>query len=1125
MQKDVIFNLDITGLNQLHDLIKETDAAKQALELWNAERKKEIKGSKEVIELSVTQTNALGKRTAKYEALNEQLKKHMKHLKDEATGVTAAKKAIAKKKEEEKKAAAARKKQLADEKKEKKRLSDLEKKREKARKAKVAKEKKDAKMRHQALKKEARLREKNAKATKKSVKQLALQGIKMAAVSRALRQIAQFTSESVQQFAEFEKGIKNVLTLLSTEDKGLLRESLWSGSLDIMNKYGLAANDVNKALFNTVSAGVKGGEAIKFLDAASTLAVAGVTDLTSAVTGIVSVMNAYGKSADEATRIAETLFTTQKFGVTTVEELAKSIGVVLPFAAASGISFEELGAAISVTTRTGLDAAKTVTALRAAISQMQKPATESMHLFTKFGIPVGAAEMKLIGFTETMRRLNIAYKENPAFVEQMFGNVRGLTSILAIAGENMDMYNEQLEVYNADTGTASSLQEGLNEQMDSGQMAIDKMTAAWTNFKVNVGDSDAAVNALSNVTRMLNLFNEEDNVLSNWDAFLAIFNDIVTLGLISDTVGVDAAEAYVVKEKSLLEGQRIKKEAERLLRSEDASQVSGMLIKEDGGAADYRRLQLEAKEGTKEQKKRAKELIDLFDQLIKIRNDYNKHWQEELHLGFDGQERAKIESSYVMTMIRNVQTLDDNLIKLAQSDEERLKRLTEGDEERIKRIAATSMAYRKMAQDAKVTAAETKADLSKLLVPSEDNIWTNFFKKPDQAMVTIDGEEKALTKEVITEIEIKMIGADLDMIQKMLDGVVEIPVDINAFSELLDKLGKGEITQATFDAELAEMKTVEATHELGIDNINKLKEKQSALNLRLSKLSIDTTRDEVKQKIKLHQKMFDTLAQMSSSWVNRAHENYMKSNQEEMDALQLKFDNGVISEARYEREREALEKEAFEKTKKRDIALLTISFARELAAIRLNAMSPNVQNVATSGLWGLTQAQTLSAIAAVAYASNLALITSQTMAKGGVVEGPSHAQGGVKFAVGGQVTELEGGEAVINKKSTAMFKNELSAMNVAGGGVKFADGGITKSFTYNNVVNNKKESTFAETLNSMSTKIIDKSFSPPSPITNNVIDYKAMGQAISQNLNIVLPVESLNKTQKKVETIQNSNRY
>ena len=50
--------------------------------------------------------------------------------------------------------------------------------------------------------------------------------------------------------------------------------------------------------------------------------------------------------------------------------------------------------------------------------------------------------------------------------------------------------------------------------------------------------------------------------------------------------------------------------------------------------------------------------------------------------------------------------------------------------------------------------------------------------------------------------------------------------------------------------------------------------------------------------------------------------------------------------------------------------------------------------------------------------------------------------GGEKFAVGGRVVELEGGEAVINKRSTSMFRGQLSAMNAAGGGVKFADGGM-----------------------------------------------------------------------------------
>ena len=66
----------------------------------------------------------------------------------------------------------------------------------------------------------------------------------------------------------------------------------------------------------------------------------------------------------------------------------------------------------------------------------------------------------------------------------------------------------------------------------------------------------------------------------------------------------------------------------------------------------------------------------------------------------------------------------------------------------------------------------------------------------------------------------------------------------------------------------------------------------------------------------------------------------------------------------------------------------------------------------------------------------------EEFANGGMVNGKSHAQGGEKFAVGGRVVELEGGEAVINKRSTSMFRGQLSAMNAAGGGVKFADGGL-----------------------------------------------------------------------------------
>lgn len=64
-------------------------------------------------------------------------------------------------------------------------------------------------------------------------------------------------------------------------------------------------------------------------------------------------------------------------------------------------------------------------------------------------------------------------------------------------------------------------------------------------------------------------------------------------------------------------------------------------------------------------------------------------------------------------------------------------------------------------------------------------------------------------------------------------------------------------------------------------------------------------------------------------------------------------------------------------------------------------------------------------------------------ARGGMVHGKRHSQGGEKFAVGGRVVELEGGEAVINRKSTARFRSVLSSINsYRGNGRKFAMGGM-----------------------------------------------------------------------------------
>ena len=125
------------------------------------------------------------------------------------------------------------------------------------------------------------------------------------------------------------------------------------------------------------------------------------------------------------------------------------------------------------------------------------------------------------------------------------------------------------------------------------------------------------------------------------------------------------------------------------------------------------------------------------------------------------------------------------------------------------------------------------------------------------------------------------------------------------------------------------------------------------------------------------------------------------------------------------------------------------NFARKQQAI-------SILDAITNTALGITNALTVkpaflapiqAAIAAATGAAQIATIRSQRYAKGGILNGPSHAQGGIPmFSKGGAFYgEAEGGEAVLTKgvmKNPALARM-ASAINVAGGGVPFfANGGV-----------------------------------------------------------------------------------
>lgn len=160
--------------------------------------------------------------------------------------------------------------------------------------------------------------------------------------------------------------------------------------------------------------------------------------------------------------------------------------------------------------------------------------------------------------------------------------------------------------------------------------------------------------------------------------------------------------------------------------------------------------------------------------------------------------------------------------------------------------------------------------------------------------------------------------------------------------------------------------------------------------------------------------------------------------------------------------------------------------------------------LATGGIFGIAQAAVVIAfgmkqVATIAKQKDpdTKINTSvKKYAKGGMIYGRSHAQGGVTFrGDNGQVFEAEGGENVyIMKKSASAEINALSALNEAHGGnsfgtsglYKFAEGGMVAGLSEANRVVKQAESMKLsnESINQLAGVVIDAVMSMPNPVVS-----------------------------------------
>jgi TP901 family phage tail tape measure protein len=248
-------------------------------------------------------------------------------------------------------------------------------------------------------------------------------------------------------------------------------KELSSALLDLSSELGnnVSQGELLKSSYDIVSSGFSDTTEVVDILKASVLGATGgfaeLGDVTKTVSGII---NAYGLTSKDAQGIVDTLVQTQNDGVITVRQLSDNIGNVASIAAAAGIPFKELSAAISTATLKGVPVEQTFTGLLQAITSILKPSEEAKTLAKSLGLSFDLASLQVKGFGGFLADVQAKTGGAADKIAILLGSVEAQTAIQPLLNDQLKTYNEQLDNQNKKSGQAAEASKIATETIAGG---------------------------------------------------------------------------------------------------------------------------------------------------------------------------------------------------------------------------------------------------------------------------------------------------------------------------------------------------------------------------------------------------------------------------------------------------------------------------------------------------------------------------------------------------------------------------------------------------------------------------------------------------------------------------------
>lgn len=570
---------------------------------------------------------------------------------------------------------------------------------------------------------------------------------------------------------------------------------------------------------------------------------------------------------------------------------------------------------------------------------------------------------------------------------------------------------DKLDTYTGEFGKLGSATQASAQQIDTLTGKMQLLNSAFDAFLINIADISTIGGTIFN-----NLFNfilpeAVENQLAAYkqlkdNDFFTLLSDnaetaaenIVKSGATTSEEIEKAVRQTLAAQGKLRDGER-----EQLLSgnavvalSEETTKVYNGLIEETEKLVAAKKNDILASEG---QERAVSKLTEAGKQLIETKRDDVINQKQAL----EANRLAGIEYENLTTQI--------------DAAKNSLNTLTKGSDEYKKTVAEIGRLQGLQQQIAEFQFDD--ADIQAIV--------TNLYKSI--ASLPTTGEARGYIEEFTKNLgkEVKDLLEEYDDIGDKLElAPVFPPESIDQARTFLQKIGD--------EAAYSLLKLGEDLAKNGTDIVNDIYKNVAEERLQVLNDQLDAEIDAIKNRYKIEEEILRS--QLDNQLIT---ENQFRAKQKDIQRAQIAEENDI-------------ERKRFEAEKKQDLNVAKSDYLAALAQAFINEVLSGkgfpenlINSLITSGS------------AAISYAGQVAAIgqrkfVPKKFAEGGMVNGPSHDQGGVPFSVQGRGGyEMEGGEFIINKRATAMHRDLLERINNSGrtaaltGSYKFAQGGLVSS--------------------------------------------------------------------------------